>query len=243
MHSISNGLSQSVTQITDHLAQVHGRVQRALAEAHRPSDSVTTLAVSKQQPTRAIEAAFRAGQRDFGENFVQEAVAKISRLEHLDATWHFIGRVQSNKTREIAQRFQWVHTIDRRKIASRLNDQRPHHAPPLEVCIQIQLAREPQKGGVEESEAADLARFIMGLPRLRLRGLMIIPPLESEPSANAPLFARLRALKERLSQEGIPLDTLSMGMSADLEVAIAEGSTMVRIGTAIFGPRVDRAGD
>lgn len=237
MNHISNGLPQSVTQVTGHLAGVRDRVQRALLQAHRDPGETAILAVSKQQPAAAIEALFRAGQSDFGENFVQEAMEKIASLEHLAINWHFIGHIQSNKTRDIAERFQWVHTIDRMKIATRLNDQRPHHAAPLDVCIQVNQAGEMQKGGVEPDEVADLARGIMALPRLRLRGLMTIPPVAENPADSGRYFGELREQKERLAAEGIPLDTLSMGMSSDLEVAIREGSTIVRVGTAIFGPR------
>lgn len=240
MNDISNGRRQSVTQVTSHLARVRDRVQRALTRAGREPDEVTILAVSKQQPAAAIQALFRAGQTDFGENFAQEAMEKISRLEHLEIGWHFIGHVQSNKTRDIAARFQWVHTVDRLKTARRLSDQRPHDSAPLNVCIQVNQAGETQKGGVEPAGVADLARGIMELPGLRLRGLMTIPPAAEDPADSAPFFAELRAQKERLDSEGIRLDTLSMGMSSDLEVAIHEGATIVRIGTAIFGPRPPR---
>lgn len=225
-----------MTQITDHIAETLERVRFAQSAAGRAAE-VTILAVSKQQPVAAIRAAYQAGLRNFGENFFQEAAVKLAELESLDITWHFIGRIQSNKTRDIAQMFQWVHTVDRLKIATRLNDQRPHFSPPLNVCIQVNQAGEPQKGGVEESEVADLARAVMSLPRLRLRGLMTLPPATADPETNAPLFARLNRLKAALIEAGIPLDTLSMGMSADLEAAIDQGSTIVRIGTAIFGPR------
>ncbi len=226
-----------MTQITDHIADTLERVQFARSAAGRAVDDVTVLGVSKQQPVAAIRAAYQAGLRNFGENFLQEATVKLAELEALDITWHFIGRIQSNKTRAIAEMFQWVHTVDRLKIATRLNDQRPHFSPPLNVCIQVNLAGEPQKGGVEESEVADLARATMSLPRLRLRGLMTLPPTTPDPETNAPLFSRLNTLKAALIDAGIPLDTLSMGMSADLEAAIGHGSTIVRIGTAIFGPR------
>ncbi len=226
-----------MTQITDHIAETLERVRFAQSAAGRAVADVTVLAVSKQQPAAAIRAAYQAGLRNFGENFFQEAAAKIAELEALDITWHFIGRIQSNKTRDIAELFQWVHTVDRLKIATRLNDQRPHFSPPLNVCIQVNQAGESQKGGVEESEVAALARAVMSLPQLRLRGLMTLPPATPNPETNAPLFARLNTLKAALIDAGIPLDTLSMGMSADLEAAIGQGSTIVRIGTAIFGPR------
>ena len=226
-----------MTQITDHLAETLERVRFAQSAAGRSGADVTVLAVSKQQSVAAIRAAYQAGLRNFGENFVQEAIVKFKELDALDITWHFIGRIQSNKTRDIAELFQWVHTVDRLKIATRLNDQRPHFSPPLNVCIQVNQAGETQKGGVQESEVADLARAVMSLPRLRLRGLMTLPPTTPKPQTNAPLFARLTKLKENLIEAGIPLDTLSMGMSADFEIAIGQGSTIVRVGTAIFGPR------
>ncbi len=224
-------------QITDHIAETLERVRIARSDAGRAASSVLVLAVSKRQPAAAIQAAYRAGLRHFGETAVQEAIIKLKELESLDITWHFIGRIQSNKTRDIAENFQWVHAVDRLKVATRLNDQRPHFSPRLNVCIQVDQAGETQKGGVEESEVAELARAIMSLPRLRLRGLMTLPPRTPDPETNALLFARLSKLKATLVDEGIPLDTLSMGMSADLDVAIRQGSTIVRIGTAIFGPR------
>ncbi len=227
-----------MTQITDHLAETLERVRFAQSAAGRSGADVTVLAVSKQQSVAAIRAAYQAGLRNFGENFVQEAIVKFKELDALDITWHFIGRIQSNKTRDIAELFQWVHTVDRLKIATRLNDQRPHFSPPLNVCIQVNQAGETQKGGVQESEVADLARAVMSLPRLRLRGLMTLPPTTPDPQTTTPLFARLNRLKEVLIEAGIPLDTLSMGMSTDFEVAIGQGSTIVRIGTAIFGPRI-----
>ncbi len=226
-----------MTQITDHIAETLERVRIAQSAAGRDSADVTVLAVSKQQPVAAIRAAYQAGLRNFGENYFQEAIVKLRELETLDITWHFIGRIQSNKTRDIAEMFQWVHTVDRLKIAARLNDQRPHFSPPLNICIQVNQAGETQKGGVDESEVAELARAVMSLPRLRLRGLMTLPPATPNPESNAPLFARLNRLKVVLIEDGIPLDTLSMGMSTDFEVAIGQGSTIVRVGTAIFGPR------
>jgi pyridoxal phosphate enzyme (YggS family) len=228
-----------VTQITDHIAETLKRVRFAQTEAHRSPRDVRILAVSKRQPVAAIRAAYEAGLREFGENVIQEALPKIRELESLDIAWHFIGRIQSNKTRDIAENFHWVHTVDRLKIANRLNDQRPHYSAPLNVCIQVNQAGEVQKAGIEESSVAELARAITTLPRLRLRGLMTLPPATTDPVSNAPLFARLSVLKATLNEDGIPLDTLSMGMSSDLEVAIGEGSTIVRVGTAIFGPRND----
>jgi len=226
-----------VTQITDHIAETLERVRNAQSRANSLSSGVTLLAVSKRQPAAAIQAAYDAGIRNFGENVVQEAVGKLKELESLDVTWHFIGQIQSNKTREIARNFQWVHAVDRTKIASRLNDHRPHYCPPLDVCLQVNQAGEAQKAGVSESDVPALAREVASLPRLRLRGLMTLPPANANPEANAVYFARLRNLKDALVADGIPLDTLSMGMSNDFEIAIREGSTIVRVGTAIFGPR------
>jgi pyridoxal phosphate enzyme (YggS family) len=226
-----------VTQIADHIIETLERVRDAQFSGNSPNSIVTLLAVSKRQPTASIRAAYDAGIRDFGENIVQEAVGKLEELESLNITWHFIGQVQSNKTRDIARNFQWVHAVDRLRIANRLNDQRPHNCPPLNVCLQVNQAGEVQKAGVRESDVSTLAREVMSLPRLRLRGLMTLPPANADPNANAVFFARLRDLKDTLVADNIPLDTLSMGMSADFEVAIRKGSTIVRIGTAIFSAR------
>jgi pyridoxal phosphate enzyme (YggS family) len=222
-----------VTEITEHLREIAARVARAAQLAGLATD-VTIVAVSKQRTSAEIAEAFRAGQRDFGESYAQEAVRKIDALRDLDITWHFIGALQANKTRLVAEKFQWVHTVDRAKIAARLNEQRPHFAPPLDVLIQVNQAREAQKSGAAEDEVPALARAILALPRLRLRGLMTIPPADLDPE---PRFRALAALQARLRGEGLALDTLSMGMSADFEKAIAAGSNCVRIGTAIFGPR------
>jgi len=220
------------------LQVVRQRVARAAAAAQRDPASVRLLAVSKQQPPELVQAAYASGQRDFGENYVQEAVAKVDALAGLaDLRWHFIGQLQANKTREIAERFAWVHTIDRERIAARLNAQRPHHAPPLEVLIQVRLGDEPGKGGVAPDQVAALATVIGTLARLRLRGLMCIPAPTPDTVAQRAAFRQLRELLERLNAAGFQLDTLSMGMSDDLEAAILEGATIVRVGTAIFGPR------
>ena len=234
MSGESENLPASATQVAPRLAHVRSRVHAALQDAGRGANEVLILAVSKRQPGHAIEAAFQAGQTHFGENYVQEARTKIAALEQLPIVWHFIGQLQANKTREVAERFQCVHTLDRTRIARRLNDQRPCGAPPLEVCIQVNQAGERGKGGVEPGDVENLARQISQFPRLRLRGLMSIPPAGGEP---ARFFAELRSLRDRLVSRGIPMDTLSMGMSADLEPAVAAGSTIVRVGTAIFGPR------
>ncbi|MGI9259084.1 MAG: YggS family pyridoxal phosphate-dependent enzyme [Gammaproteobacteria bacterium] len=226
-----------MTQITDHIAETAERVRKARSGASVGPENPKILAVSKRQPVAAIRSAYECGLRDFGENVVQEALPKIEALAALDICWHFIGRIQSNKTRDIAEHFDWVHTIDRLKIAQRLNDQRPHFAPPLNVCIQINQAGESQKGGIAESELSELSAAVAELPALRLRGLMSLPPATDDPEDSAPHFARLRELRDSLEAEGFSPDTLSMGMSSDLEVAVREGSTIVRVGTAIFGPR------
>jgi PLP dependent protein len=224
-----------VTEITAHLADIVERVARATARAQRTHGSVQIVAVSKQQPVSAIAAAYAAGLRHFGESYIQEALPKMAQLEELDITWHFVGRLQANKTRAVAEHFDWVHTVDRLRIAERLNEQRPHLAPPLNVLIQINQGGEEQKAGALEQDAAVLARGISALPRLALRGLMTLPPQSGDgPGA---WFASLATLRNRLAADGIPLDTLSMGMSADFEAAIAEGASFVRIGTAIFGAR------
>jgi len=229
-----------VTDITDHLASVRARIVAAATAAGRDATTITLLAVSKTQPATVIRAAYAAGQRDFGENFAQEAIEKIAALQLPGAIWHFIGHIQSNKTRDIARNFDWVHTIDRLKIAHRLNEQRPHYAGKLDVCIQMNLAEEPQKGGVDASALDSLASAVAALPRLRLRGLMTMPPANADPQTVAAIFDELRAHLGRLNDEGLDMDTLSMGMSGDLELAIAHGSTIVRVGTAIFGPRKRR---
>ncbi|WP_262054575.1 YggS family pyridoxal phosphate-dependent enzyme, partial [Burkholderia thailandensis] len=184
-------------------------------------------------------AAYAAGQRAFGENYVQESIDKIDSLADLRAEleWHFIGPLQSNKTRPVAERFDWVHTIDRLKIAQRLAEQRPAHLPPLNVCVQVNISGEASKSGVAPSDAAELARAIAALPALRLRGLMAIPEPAADPEAKRAPHRALHALFEQLRADGLALDTLSMGMSDDLEAAVAEGATIVRIGTAIFGAR------
>ena len=234
MNVESKNLPASEAQVAQRLENVRARVQAALRDAGRGMDEILILAVSKRQPVASIEAAFQAGQSNFGENYVQEARAKLTALASLPIVWHFIGQLQANKSREVAERFQWVHTLDRTRIARRLNAQRPHGAPPLNVCIQVNQAGEPGKGGVHPDEVEDLARQIGQFSRLRLRGLMTIPPAAAGP---APFFDELRSLRDRLNAAGIPMDTLSMGMSADLEPAVSAGSTLVRIGTAIFGPR------
>ena len=220
------------------LAAVRERIADAARRAGRDPASVCLLAVSKQHPAALVRAAYAAGQRDFGENYVQEGATKVDELGDLaDARWHFIGQLQANKTREVAERFSWVHTVDRERVAARLSAQRPHHALPLQVLLQVRLAEEPGKGGVAPEGVAALATIVESMPRLRLRGLMCIPPPARSLDDQRRPFRRLRELLERLNASGHQLDTLSMGMSDDLEAAVAEGATIVRVGTAIFGNR------
>jgi PLP dependent protein len=221
------------------LQQLRQRIGDACTLAERPVQSVTLLAVSKTQSADAVRQAHAAGQRAFGENYVQEALVKVEALADLRSAieWHLIGPLQSNKTREVAAAFDWVHTVDRLKIAERLSAQRPDHLPPLQVCVQVNVSGEASKAGVDPGEVLALAQAVSTLPRLRLRGLMSIPePVEGLAAQRAP-HRRLRELFDALRSQGLALDTLSMGMSADLEAAIAEGSTLVRIGSAIFGVR------
>ena len=221
------------------LQQVRHHIADACARAQRPVQSVTLLAVGKTFGADALRAAHAAGQRAFGENYVQEALAKIDALADLRGTieWHLIGPLQSNKTREVAERFDWVHGVDRLKIAQRLSEQRPPGLAPLSVCLQVNVSGEASKSGVAPDDLPALAAAVSTLPRLRLRGLMSIPePVEGFEAQRVP-HRRLRELLESLDRSGLKLDTLSMGMSADLEAAIAEGATIVRVGTAIFGER------
>jgi PLP dependent protein len=228
---------RSSQNLPDHLAAVRARIAAAASSAGRSADSVTLLAVSKGQPAELIRAAAAAGLNDIGESYLAEALEKMDAVGDLPLTWHFIGRLQANKTRHVAERFAWVHGLDRLKIAERLAAQRPFHAPALNVCIQVNLAGEESKGGVPAAEVPGLAAAVAALPRLALRGLMCIPPEETDPRRQREWFARLRVLRDSLNAGGLGLDTLSMGMSGDFEAAIQEGATLVRIGTAIFGPR------
>ena len=226
------------------LESVRERIVRAARQAGRNPDSICLVAVSKQHPGSMVRAAYEAGHRDFGENYVQEALGKVDELADLtDLRWHFIGQLQANKTREVAERFAWVHTVDRERIASRLSAQRPHHAPPLQVLLQVRLGDEPGKGGIPPESLPALANVVSTLPRIKLRGLMCIPPPAAGFEAQRVPFRELQALLTRLNANGHQLDTLSMGMSDDLEAAIMEGATMVRVGTAIFRPRPRAAGD
>lgn len=214
------------------------RIHDALIAAHRSADACQLLAVSKTFPADAVRACYATGQRAFGENYVQELVEKAATLADLPALeWHFIGPLQSNKSRLVAETAHWVHTVDRLKIAQRLSDQRPAHLPALNVCVQVNVSGEASKSGCSPTEAIALAQAVAALPRLRLRGLMAIPEAAADKQALQQQFAVLRELQAQLVASGLPLDTLSMGMSADLEAAIAAGSTMVRVGTALFGAR------
>jgi PLP dependent protein len=228
---------RSSQNLPERIQAVRARMAAAAASAGRNVDSVTLLGVSKGQPAPLIRAAAAAGLRDIGESYLGEALAKIETLADLPLTWHFIGRLQANKTRPVAERFAWVHGLDRLRIAERLSAQRPYHAPALNVCIQVNLAGEESKGGVPAHEVRALATGVAALPRLMLRGLMCIPPEETDRQRQSAWFARLRVLADALKADGLALDTLSMGMSGDFESAIAEGATLVRIGTALFGPR------
>lgn len=220
-----------------HFHTVATRIRAAEQRFQRLPESVRLLAVSKTQTAAAIAAIAAQGQRCFGENYLQEALTKIAELADLGLEWHFIGPIQANKTRSIAEHFAWVHSVDRLKIAERLNEQRPAALPPLNVCLQVNIDREATKHGLEADEVVAVAHAIAALPRLRLRGLMAIPAPAADFAAQRQPFAQLRTLQERLNADGLALDTLSMGMSDDLEAAIAEGATLVRVGTALFGPR------
>jgi pyridoxal phosphate enzyme (YggS family) len=230
-------LGRMNASIADNLAQVHAQIQAACQAAGRAESSVSLLAVSKTWGADAVRAAHAAGQTAFGENYIQEAVDKIMALQDLPLEWHCIGPIQSNKTRLVAEHFDWVHSIDRLKIAQRLSEQRPAHLPPLQVCIQVNVDGGETKSGVSPQDLPALAQALAALPNMRLRGLMTIPePAESEAAARA-VHRQARLLLESLIAQGLALDTLSMGMSADIAPAIAEGSTLVRVGTAIFGRR------
>jgi hypothetical protein len=226
-----------MTKISTQLSAVRERIQAACRAAGRPPETVALLAVSKTFGADAVQAAFEAGQAAFGENYIQEAVEKITTLRHLPLEWHCIGPVQSNKTRLVAEYFDWVHTVDRLKIAQRLSEQRPAGLPPLRVCIQVNVDGGPTKSGVTPDDALALALAVAKLPRLRLRGLMCIPEPAPDFGTACEVFKKAGALLEALNRQGLALDTLSMGMSADLEAAIASGSTLVRVGSAIFGAR------
>ncbi len=223
--------------IKSRLESVHTIIAESMAEYARTAGSVLLLAVSKTRTAEEILEAMAAGQHCFGESYLKESINKIDQLSNEAIEWHFIGRVQSNKTRPIAEKFDWVHSIDKLKHAQRLNDQRPDSMPPLNICLQINIDNEATKGGVEPEQAAKLIQQISALPRIKLRGLMTLPsPAHNLDEQRLP-FRRLRELRDQLATDRLPLETLSMGMSGDMPAAIAEGSTTVRVGTAIFGPR------
>ena len=219
------------------LQSVRARIDRAARAAGRGGSEIQLLAVSKTWPAPRLREAWQAGQRAFGENYAQEGVQKIGQLSDLTIEWHFIGPVQSNKTRALAENFAWVHSVDREKIAERLSAARPPELPPLNVCLQVNVSGEATKGGVAPADACALARAVARLPHMRLRGLMTLPQPEHDQEAQRKWFRMLREIRDRVAAEGIALDTLSMGMSDDLEAAILEGATIVRVGTAVFGPR------
>jgi len=222
---------------SDSVQIAQSRIVRACLAASRNVDSVTLLAVSKGQGSAAIDCAARAGIENFGENFLQESLPKIESLAGRELCWHFIGRLQANKTRAVAENFAWVHTVDRLKIAERLSAQRPYDAPPLNLCLQLHVGGEQSKGGIEAADIAPLATAVRQLPRIRLRGLMCMPPAEDSVDRQRQWFRETRQVFDYLNERGLGLDTLSMGTSGDFESAIAEGATIVRIGTAIFGAR------
>ncbi|MGH6647067.1 YggS family pyridoxal phosphate-dependent enzyme [Aquabacterium sp.] len=225
--------------ITNKRQLVQSRIEQACSKVDRPADGVTLLAVSKTFPAADVREAFEAGQRRFGENYVQEAIDKMAELADLrtQIEWHLIGPLQSNKTRLVAEHFDWVQSVDRLKIAQRLNEQRPAHLPPLQVCIQVNTSGEDSKSGVDPSGALALAQAVAQLPHLRLRGVMALPAPSNDASTQQQSLKKVREVFDELRHNGLTLDTLSMGMSADLEMAVEQGSTMVRIGTALFGQR------
>ena len=223
--------------VTENLRKIRDLLAETARQASRDPADVTLLAVSKKQPLERVRAAIAAGQRDFGENQVVEGVEKTRQLADDELTWHFIGHLQSNKTRDVAEHFAWVHSIDKFKIARRLSQQRPDHLGELNVCLQVNIDAEASKSGIPPEQLLELAKRVTDLPRLRLRGLMCLPRIRHGFEAQRVPFARLRELAAGLAAEGITTDTLSMGMSDDFRAAIFEGATIVRIGTAVFGPR------
>ena len=223
-----------MSTIADNIGLVSQRIRAAADAVQRDASSIHLLAVSKTKPAQAVREAYAAGLRDFGENYLQEALGKQADLTDLPLSWHFIGPIQSNKTRAIAENFAWVHSVDRLKIAQRLSEQRPADLPPLNICIQVNVSGEASKSGCTPADLPALANAISALPRLKLRGLMAIPEPTEDRAAQDAAFATVRELQASLN---LPLDTLSMGMSHDLESAIAQGATWVRIGTALFGAR------
>jgi hypothetical protein len=228
---------EAVRNLRNNWTETRQRIASVASRWGRLCDSVGLVAISKGHPAVAIRELAALGQRDFGENYLQEALPKRQELQDLQLTWHFTGQLQGNKTRAVAEHFDWVHTLDRERIAIRLNEQRPHHAPPLNICVQVSLVPEPGKGGVPPAEVLPLARSVAALPKLKLRGLMCIPPPRDTFEEQRALFEQLAVCQRQLVDAGLAVDTLSMGMSADLEAAVAAGATWVRIGTALFGER------
>ncbi|MDW7597833.1 MAG: YggS family pyridoxal phosphate-dependent enzyme [Nitrosomonadaceae bacterium] len=226
-----------MTTVASNLQTVKDRIARVAQSIGRQSDEITLLAASKTNPADALREAWVAGQTIFGENYLQEALAKMPALVDLPIEWHFIGPIQSNKTRRIAENFAWVHSVDRAKVADRLSKDRPESLPPLQICLQVNVSGEDSKSGVEPEELAALAAHVVNLPHLKLRGLMAVPELTTATALQRSQFHLLRESFEQLKRDGYELDTLSMGMSEDMDIALAEGATMVRVGTAIFGPR------
>lgn len=226
-----------MSRIAHNLASINQRIQQAAAACGRDAGEIQLLAVTKTHSIQAIREAYDAGIRCFGESYLQEALPKIAALENLPLEWHFIGPIQSNKTRSIAEHFDWVHSVDRFKIAARLSEQRPAGLQPLNVCIQVNISREHSKSGILRDAIYEFARQLVDLPGLRLRGLMAIPQHTEDQKQQRAMFSQLRIILADLNQHGFQLDTLSMGMSDDLEAAIMEGSTMIRVGTGLFGPR------
>jgi pyridoxal phosphate enzyme (YggS family) len=226
-----------VIRVTENLALIRNLLATTATEADRDPDSISLLAVSKKQPLEKIVEAAAAGHRDFGENFVQEGLDKMQASSNADLTWHLIGHLQSNKTRVVAEYFDWVHTIDKLKTAKRLSQQRPAHLSPLNICLQVNIDDEPGKSGVSVNAVRALAVACAELPGIRLRGLMCLPAIREDFAAQREPFARLRRIQEEMQPEDLSLDTLSMGMSGDFRAAIFEGATIVRIGTALFGER------
>jgi pyridoxal phosphate enzyme (YggS family) len=226
-------------RFAENLARIRARIRAAAGESGRSVDQITLVGASKGQSAAALRVALEAGLRDFGESYVQDALPKMAALAaDFAPTWHFIGALQANKTRAVAENFAWVHAIDRRRIAERLSEQRPYHAAALNVCVQVNIGGEGSKGGVAPTALPQLLRDITALPRLKLRGLMCLPPPEEDPARQRYWLHQLRELFESVNADGAGLDTLSMGMSSDLEPAVHEGATLLRIGTALFGARV-----
>jgi PLP dependent protein len=223
--------------LADNIAKLLERVRLSAQKSQRNTGDIHVLAVSKKHPAEDIRLAHSCGINDFGESYVQEALPKMAALEDLALTWHFIGPIQSNKTRAIAEHFNWVHSIERSKIAARLNAQRPPHKPPLQVCLQVNISGEHSKSGATAEELPQLVRDVMLLPRLQLRGLMAIPAATTDQQLQRQAFAQLKTTLDQLQPLAPGMDTLSMGMSADLEAAIDQGATIIRVGSAIFGPR------